>query len=97
SDRIRLSVDYRYQPLADPVCVGLSLHCYGDIPDVSVLTRGWSTRRWIDPPLGTRRVPFQGPRGSVDSWHAELDGPQSRLLTVSAKRSKVRPHYVHYS
>ncbi|HEX4214749.1 MAG TPA: phytanoyl-CoA dioxygenase family protein [Candidatus Dormibacteraeota bacterium] len=61
-DRLRLSVDYRYQPASEPIVEGSLLpHYAGSIPGYDVLSRGWSTRRWIEYPAAVRVVPMQDP------------------------------------
>ncbi len=70
-DRIRLSVDYRYQALGAPVVEGSLLpHGFPAIPSWEELCAGWSTTRWVarpqDPSIVDRRDPF-GDLGSPPS------------------------------
>lgn len=63
SDRIRVSVDYRYQP-ADEAVSALSLapHYYEsglDTPDWSEFTHGWTDRSGIAVPEGVKVVPAE--------------------------------------
>jgi hypothetical protein len=59
---LRLSVDYRYQPVSEPIVEGsLRPHYAGRIPEYDVLAHSWRTRRWIEYPDGVRVVPMQDP------------------------------------
>lgn len=51
--QVRLSADYRYQSVAQPVVEG-SLHPHGwpSIPDWDELTAGWSSAAWVEAPGG---------------------------------------------
>lgn len=59
TDRLRLSIDFRYQALADPCYDGvLNPHLYPAItPGWDVLTKGWKSTRWIEAPSGANLVP----------------------------------------
>lgn len=47
-DKVRLSVDYRYQSAAEPmVMASLHPHFHPDVPDWGVLTDGWTSRDGI--------------------------------------------------
>jgi ectoine hydroxylase-related dioxygenase (phytanoyl-CoA dioxygenase family) len=79
SDRIRLSVDYRYQPRTEPIGTpALMPHRYPAVPGWRTLTAGWSTTKWADPPAGVRR--FVPRMVAVDRYHEELVPPPSRLV-----------------
>ncbi len=85
-ERLRLSCDYRYQRVEDPVVEGsLRPHYWPTIPDWEVLTEGWSTTRWVEgqaepaisemmPPLGELEV---GPVRLVRTGAPGPDGPMA--------------------
>ena len=78
-DSIRMSADFRYQPIADPIRPEY-LHPSGHprTPDWDVLARGWSSRRWFEVPADVRTMPL--PEGTdLDSYLATLTVPPSRL------------------
>lgn len=51
SETLRLSADYRYQPLADPVCAGsLQPHYRPHVPEWPGVTTGWTTTDSVDAP-----------------------------------------------
>lgn len=80
TDRLRLSVDFRYQRVDDPIAeFSLRPHSHPLVPAFDVLTRGWETTRWVDVPAGVRAVPAFDPRG-------ERRTPASRMLTVGGRR-----------
>jgi len=80
TDRLRLSVDFRYQRSDDAVVdFGLRPHYFPLIPDWDELTRGWSTAQWIEPPRPMRVVE----RFDIVS---ERRTPPSRLLSVGGRR-----------
>ncbi len=59
SGEFRLSMDCRYQPLAETICSHeLDPVRYPSIPHWSVLAGGWSTHRWITVPQVVPVVPF---------------------------------------
>lgn len=73
SDRLRLSVDFRYQRADEPITpLSLLPHHHPDIPAWDELTRGWSMRQWVD--ASPRRVV------EVQQYDAEIPVPASRLL-----------------
>jgi hypothetical protein len=50
---VRLSADYRYQSVAQPVVDGsLHPHSWPLIPDWDDLTTGWTSTRWVEAPRG---------------------------------------------
>ena len=73
-ERVRLSSDYRYQSVAQPVVDG-SLHPHGHplIPDWDELTAGWSSTRWIAAPDGLSKSDIVG-------LGPELVAPESRFI-----------------
>jgi hypothetical protein len=81
SDRLRLSVDFRYQRSDDAICdFALRPHYHPVfVPGFDTLTRGWSTTRWVDPPQ---------PMRVVDRFDVvrERRTPPSRLLSVGGRR-----------
>lgn len=78
-DRVRLSADFRFQSLQDPIRVPQLLpHLFGrekGAPGWNVLTEGWESTAWIDPPGPVRLAPWR-----VDPDHV----PPSRLLGAGA-------------
>lgn len=71
---LRLSADYRYQSLGDPVVEG-SLHPHGFplVPDWHELTGGWSTTAWVDVPAAP----------AVNEWTAPpVVTAASRIVTA---------------
>ena len=60
ADRIRLSVDYRYQPASEPVThMTLAPHFYDRLPDLapwSEFTAGWQSTTWISVPDNIRVI-----------------------------------------
>ncbi|HEU0089051.1 MAG TPA: phytanoyl-CoA dioxygenase family protein [Pseudonocardiaceae bacterium] len=80
---IGLACEFRYQSAREPVCRGsLRPHHYPRLPDWPVLTKGWSSRRWVRAPRRLHRVDFTMPQ-SFATWHRELAVPQSRLVPVA--------------
>lgn len=81
-DRLRLSVDFRYQLASDPLVGGSLLpHYWPRVPGWDVLTAGWSATRWVSgstnpamsemsPPLGPLEV------GDVRLVHTARPGGQ---------------------
>ena len=61
SDRLRLSVDYRYQPQSEPLnALSTMPHYYEkmfDIPPWEEFTGGWKSTKWIETPSGIGIVP----------------------------------------
>ncbi len=80
TDRLRLSVDFRYQRADDPIAAfALQPHWHPRVPPFAELTRDWESTRWIEVPDGVRAVePFD--------IVAERRTPASRLLTVGGRR-----------
>jgi hypothetical protein len=78
-DSLRISADFRYQPLADPIRPEyLRPSGHPRTPDWDVLARSWSSRRWVEVPPEVRTVPL--PEGTdLDSYLAALTVPPSRL------------------
>jgi hypothetical protein len=74
ADRVRLSGDYRYQPVSVPLVDGSLLPHYGPplIPGWDDLAAGWSTRRWIEVPEATQVVGY-------DPVDDRLTAPASRF------------------
>jgi hypothetical protein len=74
-DVLRLSADYRYQALEDPVVPGsLSPHFFPQVPDWDELTRGWTDRSSVRVPDGVTVAELRQP---LDPG---LEAPVSRLL-----------------
>jgi hypothetical protein len=80
SDRLRVSVDYRYSPATDPIG-SLFVHpqFHPAIDDWPELTSAWSTRRWIELPADATIVESSRPP-QLDRWHIDLVPPPSRVL-----------------
>lgn len=75
SGSLRLSADYRYQPLSDPVVEGSLLpHYYPQIPAYPELTAGWSDDWSVRTPDGVTIIDLDSP--------ATVKAPQSRLVTT---------------
>jgi len=78
TDRLRLSVDFRYQPRSQPVVDGsLGAHYCPNIPDYAVLTKGWTSTRSVDVPEGLDIV------GVSDPFADEMDYEPSRLTLAT--------------
>lgn len=78
SGRLRLSVDFRYQPAADPVSsLVLRPHHHPKIPDWPTLTRGWSSVACLAVPAGLTVVPTVAPTSAV------IETPPSRFAAAS--------------
>jgi hypothetical protein len=74
SDRVRLSGDYRYQSVREPVVAGsLGPHGYPAIPGWDDLAAGWSSPEWISVPPSPRLVEIR----AVDD---SLSAPASRFV-----------------
>lgn len=58
ADRVRLSGDYRYQSVREPLVEGSLIPHYGPplVPTWDELTVGWSSKQWISVPDGVRVV-----------------------------------------
>lgn len=77
-DSLRLSADFRYQPLAEPVVEGSLLpHYHPQVPDWDVLTVDWSSTASTDVARGVTVVPQ---RSGLDP---DLRAPFSRLLATA--------------
>ena len=74
ADRIRLSGDYRYQAVREPVVEGsLHPHIHPPIPGWDVLAADWESREWISVPDGVQIVDIR----AVDE---ALTAPTSRFI-----------------
>jgi hypothetical protein len=83
TDRLRVSVDYRYQPLDDPISEdSLKPQYHPEVPDWPELTRGWSTTAWVDQPAGCSPFTRTDPT-SIETYHLELSPPRSRVLDAA--------------
>lgn len=82
SHAVRLSVDFRYQPVQDPIREEyLHPHGYPRTPDWAKLTEGWSSREWIEVPASVRVEPFPAGVDFAD-YVATLKAPRSQLLQL---------------
>jgi ectoine hydroxylase-related dioxygenase (phytanoyl-CoA dioxygenase family) len=79
TDRLRMSVDFRYQARSQPVVDGsLGSHYAPVIPDYSVLTQGWSSTWSVDSPDGLHVVEI------ADPFADEMEFAPSRLAVATA-------------
>lgn len=79
TDRLRMSVDYRYQALREPVVEGtLVPHYYPAVPGHDELTAGWTSADSVRVPddvvVGGAFDPFEGPPTPVTSRLVSLAG-----------------------
>jgi hypothetical protein len=76
ADRVRLSGDFRYQSVNEPVVEGSLYPHYGEplIPSWDVLSEGWSSRQWIETPPGAKLVEIR----PLDA----LTAPPSRFVAA---------------
>jgi hypothetical protein len=78
-DRLRLSTDYRYQTLADPVAEGSLLpHGHPTVPGWAELTAGWSSTTWVDAPKGVHVVEVQDPMEAFSDVQSRFARPSGR-------------------
>jgi len=78
SDRLRLSVDYRYQSRRDPIAApSLRPHFHPKVPDWPALTEGWETTESVTAPDDLTVTGFGFPPG-------ELALPPSRFVRLPA-------------
>lgn len=76
ADRLRLSVDYRYQRADEPVtALSLLPHHHPTIPGWPELTAGWQTTEWIEAPAA--------PVADVSDYGGDIPVPPSRLVSVA--------------
>lgn len=77
TERPRLSMDFRYQSLNDPVITSSLLpYYYPWIPGWEILAKGWSSHEAIRHPLDVRVAP------TFDPTSRNMFAPPSRLVTV---------------
>ena len=80
SDRFRLSADFRYQAVTDPVAHrpdGFVPHYYPAVPHWRTLTRGWTSTRSVEVPAGLAEM-------ERFDYHApDVPTPPSRFVTAS--------------
>jgi hypothetical protein len=77
-DHLRLSADFRYQSLLEPVVAGsLDPHWAPHVPSWEVLTEGWTSTRSVDPPGGVLVADGLPPLDPA------LVAPRSRLLATA--------------
>ncbi|WP_283133094.1 phytanoyl-CoA dioxygenase family protein [Rhizohabitans arisaemae] len=77
---IQLAAQYRFQSRRLPVVkASLKPEHYPRLPDWPQITRGWSSRKWITPPLVPRLVPYTMP-SELETWHETLATPVSSYL-----------------
>lgn len=78
TERIRLSMDFRFQPISVPIRSGLVMpHMYPKLPAWSELTEGWSTTKWVDVPLEAE-VEFTGRQTEFQHIRLQLAVAQTR-------------------
>jgi hypothetical protein len=77
-DHLRVSADFRYQSLLEPVVAGsLGPHYAPHVPSWDVLTEGWTSTHSVASPEGALVVEGLAP------LDPELMAPGSRLLTTA--------------
>jgi hypothetical protein len=82
---IQLAAQYRFQSSRLPVVkASLKPEHYPRLPDWPAITKGWSSRRWIVPPLMPKLVDYQMPV-ELESWHEDLASVTSDYFTDSAR------------
>lgn len=80
TERVRLSIDIRYQRRSDPMrSEYVHPHGWPRTPDWPELCRGWSTDEWTRMPPDVRLVPMPGGVSYLD-YLRTLVAPPSRLL-----------------
>lgn len=78
SDRLRLSADFRYQPVADPIStVAVHPHYFPTTPDWPTLTRGWSSGSSVAVPATMKIVE------SVPADAERIDARPTRFAPAS--------------
>lgn len=80
SDALRLSVDFRYQSIRDPMRPEFTHpHGYPQTPDWDELTKKWTSQQWIAMPDTAPLIPFPE---EIDftTYMATLTAPPSRLM-----------------
>jgi hypothetical protein len=78
SDRLRLSVDYRYTSTSEYVCESR----LRDAERFAAAARRWSTSRWVTLPAGMRTVPRAGTGHDRHALREGLELSASRFLEV---------------
>lgn len=82
ADSLALAALYRFQSLREPVVkASIKPEHYPRLPDWPQLVRGWSTSRWVQPPLFPRLVDYRMP-ATLETWHSDLPTPSSSFLPV---------------
>ncbi|MFI6522285.1 phytanoyl-CoA dioxygenase family protein [Spirillospora sp. NPDC050679] len=80
---IGLAALYRFQSRRLPVVkASLKPEHYPRLPDWDRITSGWSSRRWILPPLLPRMTPYRLPE-ELETWHEVLPPPRSSVVSVA--------------
>ena len=84
---IQLAALYRFQGRRLPVVkASVKPEHYPRLPDWPELTKGWSSRRWVRPPLVPKLVPYLMPP-TLETWHSVLGTPASAYLPTEAGSS----------
>ncbi|MFF5212019.1 phytanoyl-CoA dioxygenase family protein [Streptosporangium sp. NPDC000396] len=87
TERLRLSGDYRWQSVAQPLPADALLpHLHGPVPGWSELSRDWSSTAWIDVPDGVQAIDRAG--GEIPEFSA------SPFVRVPPQTSRDREHAV---
>jgi ectoine hydroxylase-related dioxygenase (phytanoyl-CoA dioxygenase family) len=72
-ERLRLSCDFRYQLATEPVVEGSLLpHYWPTVPGWDVLTKGWSTTRWVRGPAEPAMSAMSPPLGVLEVGDVRL-------------------------
>lgn len=80
TDSIRLAALYRFQARKAPVVkASIKPEHYPRLPDWPTITKGWSTRKWVQPPMLPKLVDYRMPP-TVETWHEVLPAPESAVL-----------------
>lgn len=83
TSRCRASFEFRYQSVADPIMAGtLRPNRPTEVPGWDVLTRGWSTTRWVEVPQDVKVL--QPPPGATfEELLQNLSVPPSRFVPTA--------------
>jgi hypothetical protein len=84
SDRLRLSVDYRYTSTSEYVCESR----VRDAERLAAAASRWSTSRWVTLPTGMRTVPRAGAGHDRHALRDGLELSASRFLEVKGPADK---------
>lgn len=93
SDRIRVSADFRYQPVTEPLnALSRQPHFFRDgfeaIPGWDTFTAGWSSTRWCEVPPETPHAPGPLPlfAGRIGAQTGSRDGESAFVESAAFER-----------